>query len=147
MPRLTVPTLPILVENALQLGSDRVSYVRQPDVSRSAGIFILMLSTRALREVGPVIRRYAASMQVPERLGHTHGLIVEMKQSVGEILEYLDKAKNKWAWGQYQIQLQVMSKGHSGNGLMVLTTAAFVGTEVCRRLAKDLTRAGCYTKL
>jgi len=137
-----------MVQWALEASIDRISLVRQPDVTREAGIFVCMLSKAAIRQVGTVCEQAARAFDKDHWSEHTAWLKAD--EPVHAAFDYIAK---KWpnqrgfAWGEYQMEILVNKGGKTGKGKINVLIAAFVGTEFCAQLAPKLTRVRCITYL
>lgn len=144
------PTLPLLAQMAINKGVDRLALVRRPDVSRQAGIWVIMISRMAVREVGSMIRDYAERIQAanpPDRADHHHAFILDPSQPVYCVFDMMFERQRNFVWHQYQLLLRVRRGPRVGVTPVDVLSAAFVGTQLCHQVAKDLTRLGCPASL
>ena len=130
------PTLNRILSEVDAFGGDRCSLVRRPEAGCEAGIFVALLTAGAVREVGPYLVGRAMEL-VPEheRSVPTPRLVVDFNGSLGLVFKVMEEEKSPFLWGSF-----------FWCGRRILS-AAFLGTALCERMAPELTRIGCPTRL
>jgi hypothetical protein len=133
--RDVVPSVEEVVKIALAFGRDTVSLVRPEQGDKAAGIVVCMVGARALRNVGTMLREFAIEAHQMSPHDPKEVLRLTTKQSANWVLEWLSENKTHWCWGNIDV------------GGYHCTVAAFLGTELCTRIARRLTAYGVPTSL
>jgi hypothetical protein len=148
--RPEIPTIAALANLAFSRNLDRLSLVRRPDASRQAGLFVLLLSNTAIAQVGPLLERYVRQIQEhnpAEREGEHRHILSLVDAPVYMAFDWMAATQRNFSWGVFSLTLHVTQRQRSGFGQSQALMAAFVGTKLCRKIARDLTAVGCPTSL
>ncbi|HEX3800216.1 MAG TPA: hypothetical protein VH413_16090 [Verrucomicrobiae bacterium] len=127
------PTVPLLVDVATANGLDRVSLVRRalPFESKATGVAVVMIGSKALREVGPFLHSHVAKLP----LNQSERFLITLETPVRRIFEAMHEHHQTWSYTSLTFK----------NLKVVLLLV--VGESVTEEFAAALTRLGCTTNL
>lgn len=126
------PSLTALFRHAYMGRADKVSCARKPQGLLPAGIFVLLIGDKAVREIGPALLAVARATgsDEPQKI-----LELNPNHSVGLVLDWLRSEQMVWCYGTIMVdQTRCIY-------------AAFVGTPICIHLAEQLTLLGVPTSI
>jgi hypothetical protein len=125
------PTLPELIRQAVHYGADRFSFVGPRQGVHPPFLAVVMLTHKAVREVGPFLQSHLAALKQDPR----QRLLVEDDTSVAKVFEAMQANGQEWLW----LQLNIME----ADGLAVF----IIGDSITETFAAQLTARGCTTNL
>jgi hypothetical protein len=121
-----------VVNDVLMMGRDRAVLVKEADPVSEAGIFLMMLSPAAIRDIGPIsieaVKKIVSEdeVKIPE-------FEVTDQTKLADVFAEMAARKACWWW--------------SGNIDAGRLYSYFLSQEICEWLAPRLTAAGCPCSL
>jgi hypothetical protein len=125
------PSLAELVSTLVSYGADRGSFVRRAAPTRTPGVCVMLLSSQAIREVGPYLKDFASRLEANAK----RFVIIDKDTPYRRFFEMMEALKYQWMWGH------ICVRGEDG---LVFTT---IGAHVTDAFAAELTKRGVITNL
>jgi len=120
------PTIISLIRSAIDRDVDRVALVQLSNKRRNRGIIILLIGSKAIREVAPMLLSHSQNSNTP----HKSILNILPSQSALHIFEWLREEKRGTATATFRLFGETIS------------LSGFLGNDVCAKLEFELKRLG-----
>lgn len=124
-----VPPLAQLCAGIKALHTDRAALVREPKDGRPEGLLILMLSTAAICDLGPIIIEHVKTLKITTEQAR-HSIQMDERAGAAEFFNELERLQLPFAYCKSEVGTIAILLGH-----------------ITPKLCADLTAQRCPTQL